>query len=906
MSEQRPFPLCGPEAIMEMFETGPRGLSQEAAENRLLKYGRNEIKKKRDFRVVQLFGRQFNDVFVWILAVAGGLALIMGETRDASVIVAIILLNASMGFFQEFKAERILEKLSRFMTDRAPVIRGGEKREIEAQDIVPGDVVFLDGGSSVPADGYLIEAYNLKVNSFIFSGESIPESRRVGAMEKIVSQNDIDNMVFMGETVVAGEGRMVVVGTGLSTELGRMAKLTAEIKPESTPLQKKMERFGRSVAFLSIAVGGVVLLVGRQFGLPLYESFLLALALSVSVVPEGLPAAMSVAFALGMKRLLKHKVLAKKLSAVETLGSVTVICSDKTGTITKNELTVKRIVLGTIVYDVGGEGYSPKGDFSIDGKAVNASELPGGEMLFRIGSLCNDASLVPGDGGYSVVGDPTEGAILVAARKYNPNPGFFEIGNHKISEIPFASERMRMSVAYRDGITASYVKGSPDILLDLSDRWMTQDGQRVFTAEDKRAVKAICDDLSSRALRVLAFAYRDLGDLPEESYPDEMEKHLTWVGMMAMIDPARPGTKEAIASCRAFGIRTIMMTGDYEKTALAIAREVGFFASGSEEAVVNGAVVVGLTDRELVRILRKDVIFARIAPAEKLRVAMLLQKEGHVVAMTGDGVNDALALKKADIGIAMGIVGTDVSKDAADMILLDDHFASIVRGIREGKTIFSNLRKFIHYVFTSNASELFTVLYGFLLHIPAPITAIQILATDLATDLFPSFALGVEPEEPRDKPDASSNRNRRIMDWAGVRRILVLGLLMSTGAVVAFLLSLSRDGWMFGEALPTDGLVYAKASTAAYIVIALTQMANLLQSRSATTPLFRMPLFSNPHIWISMVISIFMMIAFTTFPFFHSALGMAPIDRYDWLVAILFTLLIFFFEEARKSRNYRK
>lgn len=906
MSEQRSFPLCEPEAIMEMFETGSRGLSQEAAESRLLTYGRNEIKKKRDFRVVQLFGRQFNDVFVWILAVAGGLALIMGETWDASVIVVIILLNASMGFFQEFKAERILEKLSRFMTDRAPVIRGGEKREIEARDIVPGDVVFLDGGSSVPADGYLIEAYNLKVNSFIFSGESIPESRRVGAMEKIVSQNDIDNMVFMGETVVAGEGRMVVVGTGLSTELGRMAKLTAEIKPESTPLQKKMERFGRSVAFLSIAVGGVVLLVGRQFGLPLYESFLLALALSVSVVPEGLPAAMSVAFALGMKRLLKHKVLAKKLSAVETLGSVTVICSDKTGTITKNELTVKRIVLGTIIYDVGGEGYSPKGDFSIDGKAVNASELPGGEMLFRIGSLCNDASLVPGDGGYSVVGDPTEGAILVAARKYNPNPGFFEIGNHKISEIPFASERMRMSVAYRDGITASYVKGSPDILLDLSDRWMTQDGQRVFTAEDKRAVKAICDDLSSRALRVLAFAYRDLGDLPEESYPDEMEKHLTWVGMMAMIDPARPGTKEAIASCRAFGIRTIMMTGDYEKTALAIAREVGFFASGSEEAVVNGAAVVGLTDRELVQILRKDVIFARIAPAEKLRVATLLQKEGHVVAMTGDGVNDALALKKADIGIAMGIVGTDVSKDAADMILLDDHFASIVRGIREGKTIFSNLRKFIHYVFTSNASELFTVLYGFLLHIPAPITAIQILATDLATDLFPSFALGVEPEEPRDKPDASSNKNRRIMDWAGVRRILVLGFLMSTGAVVAFLLSLARDGWVFGETLPTDGLVYAKASTAAYIVIALTQMANLLQSRSATTPFFRMPLFSNPHIWISMAISIFMMIAFTTFPIFHSALGMAPIDRYDWLVAILFTLLIFFFEEARKSGSYRK
>ena len=419
-------------------------------------------------------------------------------------------------------------------------------------------------------------------------------------------------------------------------------------------------------------------------------------------------------------------------------------------------------------------------------------------------------------------------------------------------------------------------------------------------------VQSIYDKLSSQALRVLAFAYRDLDGLPESAYVDEMERQLTWVGMMAMIDPPRSGTKEAFSACREYGIRVMMMTGDYEKTALAIAREIGFFAPGDQERVVNGTAVSGMTDQALSELLKQDVIFARIAPAEKLRVATLLQREGQIVAMTGDGVNDALALKKADIGIAMGIIGTDVSKDAADMILLDDHFSSIVSGIREGRTIFSNLKKFVHYVFTSNASELFTVLLGFLFHIPMPITAIQILATDLATDLLPSFALGMEPEESGARRASASNGKQRVMEWEGVRRIVVLGMLMAAGAVTAFLLSLMRDGWVFGESLPTEDLMYVKATTAAYITIALTQMANLLQSRSAETPFFRMQPFSNPYVWGAMATSITMMIAFTNLSFFQSALGMTEIDGLDWLAAVVFTLLIFFFEEARKTRLYRQ
>ncbi len=906
MIEERPFFLYEPREILEKFETGINGISAAEASKRLKVYGKNSFEKKRNFRFLKLFIRQFDDVFVWILLFAGALAFFVGEMRDASVIAVIVLVNTAMGFFQEYKAEQILEKLSHFMADRALVIRGGEKIEIDSVTLVPGDVIFLDGGASVPADGYLLESYNLKVNSFVFSGESIPEGRHVGAMRNVVSQNDIDNMLFTGETVVAGAGRMVVVGTGAATELGRMASLTETIQTEPTPLQKKMAHFGRTVGLVSILVGGIVLVVGQYLGISLYENFLLALALAVSVVPEGLPAALSVAFALGMRRLLDRNVLAKKLSAVETLGSVSVICTDKTGTITKNELTVRTIVLGQALYHVSGEGYAPEGEFSLDSKPINAHELPGGDMIFRIGALCNDASLVSKEGRYTVLGDPTEGAILVASRKYNAHPDFFHSGSRKITVNPFASERMRMSVAYQNGNAMSYVKGSPDALFELATHWVTPEGRRVFTSADKVAVRALYDQLSSQSMRVLAFAYRDLDGIEESLYMDEMEKDLTWVGMMAMIDPPRTGTKEAIGKCREYGIRVVMMTGDYEKTALAIGREIDFFASDAEEMVVNGARVVTMSDHELRELLKKDIIFARIAPAEKLRVAALLQREGHVVAMTGDGVNDALALKKADIGIAMGVIGTDVSKEAADMILLNDHFASIVLGIREGRTIFENLKKFIHYVFTSNASELFTVLFGFLLHIPTPITAIQILATDLATDLLPSFALGVEPEEPKKKREPLSKRKQRIMDWAGVRRILVLGLLMSSGAVAAFLLSLMRDGWTIGEALPTESLVYAKASTAAYIVIALTQMANLLQSRSATVPFFHMSFFSNPKIWIALTVSVCMMILFTTLPFFHQVLGMARIDWLDWCIAIMFTLLIFCYEEARKTRLLRR
>ncbi len=678
-----------------------------------------------------------------------------------------------------------------------------------------------------------------------------------------------------------------------------MAEMTHAIKQESTPLQKKMEHFARSIALLSIAIGSIVVVIARYQDFSLYESFLIGLALAVSVVPEGLPAAMSVAFALGMKRLFKHHVLAKRLSSVETLGSVSIICTDKTGTITKNELSVTDIVLGTEIFAVSGAGYEPKGDFSRNGVTVNPADIPGGEMLFRIGTLANDASLSSKDGRPVIIGDPTEGAIIVAARKYNPRPDFFEIGFHKVAEMPFTSERRRMSVLYENAETRSYVKGSPDSLLELSTEWLDRGERKPFTAADKERIRKICDDMSSAALRVLAFAYRDLDVVPREQRQEEMERDLVWVGMMAMIDPPREGTHEAIERCRTLGVKVVMVTGDYEKTARAIAEKIGLCQAGEEVRIVNGAAFPTLSDREILSAARGGAIFARIASEQKFRLASVLQTAGEVVAMTGDGVNDALALKKADIGIAMGITGTDVSKDAADMILLDDHFSSIVRAVREGRSIFENLRKSVHYVFTSNASELFTVLLGFLFGIPSPITAVQILSIDLATDVFPSFALGVEPEEPDAKRDTST-AGRHVMDMKGVARIVMLGAIMALGAVATFVFVLMRGGWEFGSAIDLESALYRHATTAAYLTLALTQMANLLQSRSETRSFFRMPFFSNRWIFAGMGMSILMLLMFTNLPFFHTLLGMAPVDGIDWVVASGCTLIVFCFEELRK------
>ncbi|MDD3487581.1 MAG: cation-transporting P-type ATPase [Candidatus Moranbacteria bacterium] len=917
-----------PDEALKRMATGPQGLSGEEAKERLKKYGPNKIEKKRDFRWLKLLGNQFNDALVWILLAAALLSLFFGEVRDLIIILTIVSINALFGFFQEWKAERILDHIQKLTSDKVSVFRGGQKIEVDSREVVPGDVIFAASGDSIPADGHILEDFNFHTNTFVFTGESRPERKKARAIkESKVAIADIDNMVFSGELVVRGEAKVVVTGTGMGTELGKIADLAAEVKDDLTPLQKKMRVLGKDVTILAVFVAIAVMIAGSFYKLSLYQNFLFALAVAVAVVPEGLPAALSVALSLGMRRLLKVGVLAKKLIAVETLGSVDIICTDKTGTITKNELTVTKIILDEKELQVSGSGYEPKGNFYIGEQKIDPQKVENLDMLMKIAALCNDASLVRGKSKYKIVGDPTEGALIVAARKYNPHAKYFEKREKKVGENPFESDRMRMSVIYEkpdekdeklSGVF-SYVKGSPDVLLGLSSQKLTEKGIVPFSDEEKKRVKEKYDEMSSEALRVLAFAYRPLKNNDSKNIStDVAERDLIWVGMMAMIDPPRQDVAKAIAECRHSGIKVIMITGDYEVTAEAIAGQAGLINPNIQYAifnkttnpksqndfVINGKNLNNISDRELVGRIKEGVsVFARITPEQKLRIAGVLKKSGAVIAMTGDGVNDAPALKKADIGVAMGVIGTDVSKEASDMILLDDDFSSIVAGIKEGRTIYQNIRKFIYYVLSSNASEFLTVIFGSLLAIPSPVTAVQILAVDLGTDVLPSLSLGLEPAEPGIMKQKPLNSRERLMGSFGFWRLVYVGVIMASGAIIAFVWSMKRGGWNFGEGIDFDSALYIKSTSVTYAVLSMTQMANLLQARSETLSVFTIGFFRNRYVIGAILISVGMLMTFLHVPFFREYLHMSPIDAKDWLVVIGTTLAVFVFEEARKAEK---
>ena len=603
-----------PEEILKKFSASENGLSTEEAKKRLKIYGPNKIEKKNNWRWAKMVGHQFNDALVWILLVAAGLALFFGEIRDVAIIGMIILINATIGFFQEWKAERILDHIQKLTSDKATVFRDGQKKEIDSAEIVPGDVIFVSSGDNVPADGYILESYNLHTNSFVFTGESKPEGKAVKTIsEEDLSVADVDNMIFSGEQVTMGEARAVVAGTGLNTELGKIANLATEVKDELTPLQKKIRTLGKDVAILAVAVAVAVMIAGSLYHMSLYQNFLFALAVAVAVVPEGLPAALSVALSLGMRRLLKVNVLAKKLIAVETLGSVNVICTDKTGTITKNELMVTKIILDEKEIAVSGEGYEPKGDFSVGGQKVDPKNIPNLELLLKIATLCNDAALVKEKNNFKIAGDPTEGALVVAARKFDPDEKYFERGERKIDENPFESERMRMSVVFenkKENKIFSYVKGSPDVLLGLSPKKLTEEGIVPFSDAEKDKIKKIYDQMSASALRVLAFAYRPFDNIDKKNFQIESEQDLIWVGMMAMIDPPRKDVAEAIKECRESGIKVIMITGDYEITAAAIAKQVGLLNSNvKNNFVINGKTLGVLSDSQIIkRIKDGDIV----------------------------------------------------------------------------------------------------------------------------------------------------------------------------------------------------------------------------------------------------------------------------------------------------------
>ncbi len=756
------------EEIFKLLGTGPEGLSEEEARRRLSIYGPNEIEGEKRTSPLKLFLKQFANLLIVILLIAAGVSFFVGDALEAGVILLIVVACAVLGFIQEWKADQALAALKQLAAPEATVLREGKKKRIPAREVVPGDILVLSAGDKVAADGRLIESVNLKVDESPLTGESVAVEKDA---EKILPPDtplpERVNMVFSGTTVIYGRGIAVVTATGKETEFGRIAGMLEAVETEATPLERRIATVGRWLGGLSLAIAALAALIGVSQGYPWLEMFIWGVSLAVAAVPESLPAVVTGALAIGVSRMARRKAIVKRLPAVETLGSTTVICTDKTGTLTKNEMTVREIWAGGKTFEVTGSGYDPQGEILLDGKKVKPE--PGTALYYTLlaGLLCNDAGIED----HKVVGDPTEAALLVSALKAGLSPE----GWKRVDELPFDSERKRMSVLVeKDGKRLILSKGSVEAILSISSAILLNGKPAPLTEEKRREILSAAEEMSEKALRVMAFAYREAETLEE--------KDLIFCGLQGMMDPPRPEAKEAIRECHEAGIRVIMITGDHAVTALAVAEALSLVPKRDPSYVITARELEELSDEELGARLKKTAIFARVSPEHKLRIVKLLKKQGEIVAMTGDGVNDAPALKAADIGIAMGITGTEVAKEAADLILADDNFATIVAAVEEGRTIFDNIKKYLLFLLSFNLSEILVLIAGFLAKLPLPLTAIHILWINLVTNGPPALALGVDPPA----PDLMKRPPRPPQEGVFTRRLV--GLIAGFALLMALLL----------------------------------------------------------------------------------------------------------------------
>src|SRR5574337_271743 len=729
------------ETVFAHLKSRPTGLTGAEATRRLAEHGPNELQAARRLPPWMIFFEQFKNVLIVILLVATALSAFLGHGIEAMAIAVIVLFAALLGFLQEYRAERATEALRQMAAPTATALRDGEEVEIPARALVPGDVVLLRAGDKIPADARLIEVVNLQIEEATLTGESVPVAKDAAPLTNSgLALGDRKNMAYAGTVATYGRGRAVVVATGMHTEFGKIARMLQTIEAGKTPLQENLDKVGRALAWAAFVIVATIVALGLSRGQPFIEMLIFGIALAVAVVPEALPAVVTISLAIGVQRMVKRHALMRRLPAVETLGSTSVICSDKTGTLTKDEMTVRTIFVAGQMLDVSGTGYEPHGRFSRDGLAI---EPPGPLiLLLRAAALASDAHIVhsEADGRWHIKGDPTEGALIVAAAKAWLNKADLDSQSPRVNEIPFTSETKRMTTLHKepDGVVA-YAKGAPEIILDSCIRQMTADGVTALDAARREIILETALRMASEAMRVLAVAYKPGATL------ENAEHDITFLGLVGMIDPPRPEAKAAIETCEQAGIKPVMITGDHPLTAQADARELGLLKTGR---VVTGAELEARSEAEFEREVEKIDVYARVSPAHKLRVVTALQKTGRIVAMTGDGVNDAPALKKADIGIAMGITGTDVTKETAAMTLTDDNFASIVAAVEEGRGIFGNIKKYLMYLLSCNIGEIVLMAGATLLGLPLPLTAVQILYVNLATDGLPALALAVDLPEP--------------------------------------------------------------------------------------------------------------------------------------------------------------
>ena len=848
------------------LQSARSGLTGVEASRRLIEFGPNELEAAHRISPWTILFQQFKNVLIVILLVATALSAFLGHGVEAIAITVIVLFAVVLGFVQEYRAERAIEALRKMGAPTATVLRDGEETEVAARELVPGDVVILRAGYRIPADARLIEAFNLQIQESVLTGESVPVEKHTASLVGAeLALGDRRNMAYAGTAATYGRGRGMVVATGMRTEFGKIAELLQTVETSKTPLQETLDKLGRKLALAALVVVAIIVALGVFRGQPVIEMLVFGIALAVAVVPEALPAVVTISLALGVQRMVKRRALMRRLPAVETLGSTSVICSDKTGTLTRDEMTVRELYVANQLLGVSGAGYEPNGEFSRDDRRVETSEPL--ERLLQAVALASDAHIVrrEADGVWHVKGDPTEGVLVVVAAKAGLNKIDLDTRFPRVHEIPFASETKRMTTLHTtaDGVVA-YGKGAPEVILDSCETQLTIDGEARLDAALRQAILESASRMAEKALRVLAVASK------AEATPENAERGMTFLGLVGMIDPPRAEARAAIQTCESAGIRVVMITGDHPITAQAIARELGVLKKGR---VVTGSELDAMSDAAFDNHVDAIDVYARVTPTHKLRVVTAMQKKGHVVAMTGDGVNDAPALKKADIGIAMGVTGTDVAREAAAMTLIDDNFASIVAAIEEGRGIFGNIKKYLMFLLSSNLGEIGLMAGATLLGLPLPLTAVQILYVNLATDGLPALALAVDPPE----PDLMRRPPRNPRTGIFTRPVVTL---MMVGGGWSAAINLGVFAWALDSGRSTT-----EAMAMTFVSLVLIQFLKAYSFRSDRLSILHRP-FANRWLNLAIFWEVVLLMVIIYVPVLHEPFGTMSLQPMDWAIMV--------------------
>jgi Ca2+-transporting ATPase len=918
---------CSVPEVYASLETTSSGLTQAQAESRIGVYGKNALREVKGIPLYKKLLANFTHLMAIMLWIAGAAAFIAQMPQLGIAVWAVNLINGAFSFWQEFRAEKATEALKKLLPTYTRVLRDGAEQKILVEDLVPGDIILLGEGDSISADCRLVSSAELRCDQSTLTGESRPVAKTITTFQQEgMSFTEMPDIVFAGTHVAAGTGKAVVFATGMDTEFGKIANLTQGVGEELSPLQKEMKIATRVITFVALGVGAVFFVLAYFLGrVNLADSFIFTVGMVVAFVPEGMLPLVTLSLAMGSQRMAKRNALIKKLSAVETLGCTTVICTDKTGTLTQNEMTVRNLWVPAKngspepgkVFNVTGNGYAPEGKILAGSVEVTVENDPNLRALLLAAGLCNNSKLLPpnGDGNnrWTILGDPTEAALIVVAREAGINLAEEEEQTPRLREIPFESRRKRMSTIHNlvggwksFGPTRremAYVKGAPQETLDLSSSSYNAGKKEPLNEETRAKIMAVNDQFARDGLRVLAIAQRELPAQIEDYTAEIIEKDLTFLGLIAMMDPPRPEVTKAVEECHTAGIRVVMITGDYGLTAESIARRIGIMKS-KDARVVSGFELESMDEEDLIKVLDEEVIFARVAPEHKLRVVSALQAKGNVVAVTGDGVNDAPALKKADIGVAMGITGTDVAKEAASMILTDDNFASIVNAVEEGRAVYSNIRKFCSYIFTSNTPEaipfIFFVLSGG--RIPLGLTVMQILAIDLGTDMVPALGLGVEPPEPGLMLRPPRSLKSHVIDRSMlIRAYGYLGIPQGLITMIAFFYMFWTNGyWGQFFDLPSTGSLYVAATSLALASVVFTQIGNVFGQRTEKTSIFKLPFFNNRLIWIGILSELVLVFLIVYTPFLNAFIGTGPFPASYWLFLVPFIPALTIIDEVAK------